>query len=240
VQRLLGGVLGAWMRFVGATTRWQVINAATADNLARNGPVIVCFWHGRIMLVHTGWMRASRRWLRTHMLISQSREGSVIAHAAEALGLSTVRGSTETKADKNKGALEATRAMLRRLKEGAAVAITPDGPKGPRMRAEMGSIQLARLSGAPLLCLAWSTSDGRALNSWDRFLLARPFGRGAYVFGNPISVDRRADDAAMETARLALETELTRITQEADRLVGMAPVEPAEARDRPLREVSAA
>jgi lysophospholipid acyltransferase (LPLAT)-like uncharacterized protein len=228
-QLALGLVLGAWMRFVGWTTRWETVNAAAPEALrAAGGPAILTFWHGRLMLVHTGWLARSRG-MKSLMLISQSREGAVVAHATHTLGVGTIRGSTE-KDGKAKGGFEAMRAMTRALREGHAVAITPDGPKGPRMRAEMGAIQLAKLTGAPILPLAWATQKRRVLNSWDRFVLPGPFGRGVYAFGEPLRVDRRADDAAMEAARLALEAELIRVTQEADRRVGATPVEPADPR----------
>jgi lysophospholipid acyltransferase (LPLAT)-like uncharacterized protein len=153
------------------------------------------------------------------------------------VNVSSVRGSKE-KAGKSKGAFDAMRGMMRHLKTGGAMCVTPDGPRGPRMRAEMGAVQIAKLSGAPLVCMAWSARHAKVFNSWDRFMLARPFDRGAIVFGGPLYVSRDADDDAMEAARLALETELIRVTQEADRLVGVTPVEPAELAPRitPVRE----
>jgi lysophospholipid acyltransferase (LPLAT)-like uncharacterized protein len=226
VQQLLGLVLGGYMHFAAWTTRWRTINEDLGRSLRTGGPVVVCYWHGRIMLAHSRYL--AQKPPPTMMLISQSREGEAIARACLTLGIGTVRGSSETKGDKKKGAREATRAMLRHLKSGGAVAITPDGPKGPRMRAGLGPVQLARLTGAPLVGLAWSTERRKVFNSWDRFVLPGPFGRGVYVFGGPIHVARDASDAEMEAARLALETELIRITQQADALVGVAPVEPAD------------
>lgn len=240
VQRVLGSAIGAWMHLVGWLTRWETVNLHVPEALRREGgPVVVVYWHGRIMLAHSGWNAQRRGLPKTTMLISQSREGGVIAHAAASLGFIPIRGSTE-KDGKQKGGAEAMRAMMRHLKAGGAVAITPDGPKGPRMRAEMGSVQLARLSGAPIVGLAWSTTSRRVFNSWDRFVLPWPFGRGVYVFGEPIRVDRRADEAQMEAARAAVEAELIRITQEADRRVGAIPVEPAERARKPLAEAPAA
>ncbi len=228
LQMILGRVIGAYMWLVGATTRWEVVNSGVADALrAKGGPVVLCFWHGRIMLAHTGWIGPGGA-PPTSILISQSREGDVIAYAARTVGVDVIRGSKE-KTGKSKGAFEAMRAMMRHLKSGGAICITPDGPKGPRMRAEMGAIQLAKLSGAPLVGMAWSKNHSKVFSSWDRFVLSRPFGRGAFVFGEPQYVPRHADDAAMEAARAALEAELIRITQDADRRVGAVPIEPAEA-----------
>ena len=227
VQFLMGRMVGAWMGLAGFTTRWREINREeTAAALANGGPVILCFWHGRIMLAHARWLPASRP-LKTYTLISQSSEGEVISQAAGTLGILSIRGSTE-KAGKTKGAFDAMREMIRRLKEGQVIAITPDGPRGPRMRTGLGAVQLAKLTGAPIVTIAWATSNQRVLRSWDRFAIPGLFGRGVYVFGRVLRVDRRADDAAMEAARLGLENELIRVTQEADRLLGYTPIEPAD------------
>jgi lysophospholipid acyltransferase (LPLAT)-like uncharacterized protein len=221
----LGLMVGAWMRFVGATTRWEVVNDAAPRSLD-SGPAIVVFWHGRMMLAHTLWIRFGRA-PSTQMLISQSRDGDIVACATRMIRIGTIRGSTE-KDGKPKGGIEAMREMMRVLRNRSSVAITPDGPKGPRMRAQMGPVQLAKLSGAPIVGLAWSVRNSKVMKSWDRLLLPGPFGRGAYVFTDLMHVDRRASDADMEAARRRMESELTRITQEADRRVGAQPVEPAD------------
>lgn len=221
VLRLLGLVLGGYMQFTSWTTRWRVVDADIIQRV-RGKPFILCFWHGRLLLAHSGYQRQPGI-PKTTMLISQSKEGEIVARASHTLGIGTIRGSTETKSDKDKGAYQALREMIRRLRKGEAIAITPDGPKGPRMRAELGAVQLARLTGAPLVGLAWSTERRKVFDSWDRFVLPWPFGRGAYVFGGPIHVTRDGD---LEAARLALEAMLTDITQRADTLIGVTPVEP--------------
>lgn len=224
---LIGFLVGAYMHFAAATTRWRIVNEEVGQRLRDSGgPAVVCFWHGRILLAHAGYL-ARRGMPATNVLISRSREGEAVTRAARMIGFGVIRGSTETKDDKPKGAFEAMREMMRWLRDGGAVAITPDGPKGPRMRAEMGPIQLARLADAPLVPMAWSTTRRRVFDSWDRFILPWPFGRGVFIFGEPIHVPRRASDGEMEAARLALETELNRITREADTMTGALPVEPA-------------
>lgn len=225
--RVLGLVLGGYMQFTAWTTRWRTINEEAARELRdTGGPALLCFWHGRLLLVHSGYL-ARAGMPAPKMLISQSKEGEIVTRACRTLGIGVIRGSSESKAGKPKRAYGAMREMMRHLQQRGAVAITPDGPKGPRMRAEMGTVQLAKLSGAPILPMAWSTQHRKVFASWDRFVLSLPFGRGVYVFGAPIRVARDASDEDMEAARRALETELIRITQDADRHVGVAPVEPA-------------
>jgi lysophospholipid acyltransferase (LPLAT)-like uncharacterized protein len=127
----------------------------------------------------------------------------------------------------SKGALEVTRQALRHMSAGGCAIITPDGPRGPRMRASLGVVQAARLSGAPIFPLTYSTSRRRLFASWDRFLLPLPFGRGVLLVGTPIRVARDADDAALERARADVEERLNQLTREADKRCGWPPVEPA-------------
>jgi lysophospholipid acyltransferase (LPLAT)-like uncharacterized protein len=238
-QAIVGRLLGGYMLFCGWTTRWTWINRAAAEAIwAAGGPALICFWHGRIVLSHLGWA-IGKGAQDAKVLISQSREGGIVAAATRTVGADVIRGSS-ARGENRKGGHEAMRAMLRHLKGGGAVAIAPDGPRGPRMRAQMGAVQLAKHTGAPIVCLAWSTSRRRVFNSWDRFVLPYPFGRGVYVWGEPIRVAPHADEVALEAARAALETELNRITLEADALAGAQAVEPANPTAAPVRAEPAA
>ena len=119
--------------------------------------------------------------------------------------------------------------MLKIIQSGENVAITPDGPRGPRMRAQAGIVLLARLSGAPIVPATYAVSRRKLASSWDRFVIALPFSRGVYLWGAPIYVARDADEEALENARLELENSLNDLTEAADRRVGVVPVTPAEA-----------
>jgi lysophospholipid acyltransferase (LPLAT)-like uncharacterized protein len=95
------------------------------------------------------------------------------------------------------------------------------------MRASLGAVEIARIAGKPLVPVAFSTTRRRVLGSWDRFVLALPFGRGVFVVGDPIAPPAADDRGAAEAARRRLEDALNAVTAEADRLTGHAPVEPA-------------
>ena len=94
------------------------------------------------------------------------------------------------------------------------------------MRSGEGLITVARLAGVPIIPVSYSASRGTHLRSWDRFLVAKPFGRGAIVWGQPIEVARDADEETIENTRSQIEHSLNTITREADDLVGRAYVEP--------------
>ncbi len=218
--------LGAqYIRLVHVTGRWWVEGDAAAQDHWRDGrPFILCFWHGRLLMMPHCWPR--RRVI--HMLISQHRDGQIIARTVGHFGIKTVSGSS------SKGGAQALRAMVRALRAGECVGITPDGPRGPRMRASDGIVNLARLAGVPIIPATFGAASGRVLGTWDRFLVAWPFGRGVIVWGKPIEVPRDADGIDLETARRAVEERLNAITAEADRLTGRSPVPPAEAPALPL------
>ncbi len=226
VQFLIGRTIGLYMLLVGATTRWRRVNRQAAEPFfTGDGKVVLCVWHGRFMLAHKLWA-FGRGIPKAKMLVSRSREGDIVAHASRTVGAGVIRGSAP-KASKRKGGVEALRAMAHHIEQGGAVCITPDGPSGPRMRAKLGPVQLAKLAGAPLIGVAWSTKNRKVFQSWDRMMLPLPFGSGALVWSDPIAPPSPgADGAEIERVRAKLEQEMNRIAAEADRLAGVAPIEP--------------
>ena len=167
------------------------------------------------------------------MLISLSPDGVFVARAAELVGRTVVRGSSSKKnADgetEDKGALQAFRQMMSHASKGGCVGITPDGPRGPRMRAQIGAVRVAKISKVPLLPSAFAVKGAKYAKSWDRFHIPPLFSSGVIVFRPPIEVPPRADEGQMEAVRLQLEAELTSAMQEADRLVGGPVIEPEPA-----------
>ena len=217
VRRAACWLVSLYMRLVYATTRWQVVGAGSPESYWKDQqPFIVCFWHGRLLMQPYAW----RSNMPFNMLISQHRDGQLISKTVSYFGIRTIAGST------NKGGTSALRGMIAALKSGEAIGITPDGPKGPRMRASEGVISIARLAGVPVVPLTYSTSRGKVLKSWDRFLIPFPFSSGIFIWGEPIAVARGSDVAAINAARQDLEEGLNQITRTADEMMGRELVEP--------------
>jgi hypothetical protein len=224
VLRAAVAVIAAYIRLVYATSRWRAVGAEHPEAFWRTGrPYVGAFWHGRLLMMPRTWQGRGA----AHVLISQHRDGELIARAIAHFGLSSIRGSTRS-GERQKGGGAAIRALLKALKAGETVFVTPDGPRGPRMRASEGLVHVARLSGCPILPTAAAVSRRRIMGSWDRFILPLPFARGVFIWGPPISVPRDADEAAVAAARQALEDALNAITAEADRMCGQEPVPPAD------------
>ena len=206
-----------YIRVVWATNRWSVEGGEHPAKLnAAKRPYIGAFWHGRLLMMPFGWPRH----MPLAMLISAHRDGRIIAEAVRYFGIDIIAGSS------NRGAREALRRMVRAVKDGSCIAITPDGPDGPAMTATSGVIQVARLAQAPIEPITYATSRRIILNSWDRFHLPLPFGRGLFLIGEPIEVPADADEATIEQLRRRLESRLRELTGEADRRMGHARLAP--------------
>lgn len=206
------------IRLVRATGRWTIVGEEIPESFRRDGrPFILAFWHGRLMMMPYCWRRTDL----VKMLISSHRDGRLISGTVRHFAIESVVGST------SKGGAHAMRNLIRLLRDGGVVGITPDGPRGPRMRVGEGTIAVARLSGAPIIPATFSSSRRRVLGSWDRFVLALPFGRGVFLWGEPIEVPRDADEAASERCRLALEEAMNALTARADAMFGQSAIEPA-------------
>ncbi len=223
LRRFLCAIAASHIRLVRATGRWRVVGAEIPRRFWDQGkPFILCFWHGRLLMMPYGW----RRSVPIRMLISSHRDGQIIARTVAHFGIDTIAGSS------SRGGGAALRAMVRALERGECIGITPDGPQGPRMRASHGIVNVARLAQVPIVPATYSASRRSLLSSWDRFVLAWPLASSVFIWGEPITVPANADEAALERAREQVEDRLNDITRKADLLCRQPAVEPA-GRDTP-------
>jgi hypothetical protein len=148
------------------------------------------------------------------LLNSSSRDGLLMSSMCEALGMGSVLGSS------SRGGASALREMARRGARGLDLAITVDGPRGPRGRVKPGIVALAALTGAPVIPVSASASPRRVLSTWDRTLLPWPGSKVMVRFGDPFQLDRKADEKQRETFRLQIESALQDMSDELDRRLG--------------------
>jgi len=222
-QRLLALLLTGYLKLALSTIRWRREGEEIAEAARNAGAgVIVCFWHGRIALSPALWPLDRKLELgEARALISLSPDGEFIARTMAWMGVPAIRGSSTKATDKAKpkGGAAAFREVLRWLKGGGGVAITPDGPRGPAERMAEGAPLLAKLSGAPVLLVGLACAPAIRLNSWDRAVLPKPFARGAIVWAGPFEAPAEADAEALERLRQDWQAELSRVTAEAEALL---------------------
>ena len=218
IRGLLCWIAAQYIRLVWLTGRWQVVGGdIPAAYWDQGKPFILAFWHGRLLMMMKLW----RGGMPIHMLISQHRDGKLIARTVGHFGIDCIEGST------TRGGAQALRSILKTLRGGNCIGITPDGPRGPRMHASAGMINIARLSGCPIIPACYSSTSRRLLKSWDRFAVTFPFSRGVFLWGQPIEVPKDLDDDGVEAIRLEVERIMVAQAAEADRMMGVEPVEPA-------------
>lgn len=215
LRGLLCWLASLYIRLVHATGQWRIEGDEPSRSLWDRGePFILAFWHGHLLMMPKIW----RQSVPIHMLISQHRDGELIARTVSHFGIHWVAGSS------TRGGGAALRSMLKSLKSGECVGITPDGPHGPLQQASDGIIAVARLSGCPIIPAAWSARRHRRLRSWDRFRIAMPFTSGIFLWGQPIFVAKDNDDAGLERCRLQVEESLNRLAAQADDAMGHPPL----------------
>lgn len=202
-QSLLSHLLAGYIRLVMLTNHKEFhIHDEARTYMRGEKNAIFAFWHGRMML-----LPAINPPRNMHVLISEHRDGKLISQVIHHFGQDTVVGSS------SRGGSEAVRNIVRILKKGENISITPDGPRGPNQVAEAGIVTIARLSGKPVLPVTFSASKNKRLKSWDRFMVAKPFGRIVFCVGAPIVVEQ-----ADEAARIAVETSMNKLVEQADAL----------------------
>jgi lysophospholipid acyltransferase (LPLAT)-like uncharacterized protein len=180
-----------------------------ADVLERWGGAIYPTWHQRMS--YLSHYLAARN---VTVMISQSRDGEYAARTARLLGFGSVRGST------TRGGTEALRAMIRRIKRGENGGMLADGPQGPARVAKIGSILMARSAGVPLLPLTWGGDRCWLFDSWDQYLVPKPFARVVVYIAEPVWVPRSARGDELEGYRRLLEERLNDGTRWCDKQFG--------------------
>ena len=187
------------------TLRIDASRQAALDSLIAAGkPFVLVFWHGSMLLP---WWTMRRR--NAAALVSQSRDGELLARLLLSWVYTVVRGSS------SRGSKDAMTSMRELVAEGHALCVTPDGPRGPRLEMKMGAIRVAQTMGVPLIGVAVGYDSWRKLGSWDRFMIPRPFTRACLLATPPIVVDAALEGEALEDRRQTIEKQLIALHREA-------------------------
>lgn len=194
-SRPLGHIVWFLITLVCVTLRKRVSGDV---RMVRENQAIVAIWHNRIFTPCYFYRYIIRGKAKMSMLTSASKDGAMLATVAEDYGMSAVRGSSA-----RRGA-EGFMDMVRELRSGKSMCITPDGPKGPIYTCRPGAIKLASLSGIPIVPIRIRYSRCVRVRSWDRFYVPLPFSKVTLEFGDPFSVpaELSSDELAAQCRRL--------------------------------------
>jgi len=224
VSATLAWLIAGYLYLIDRTGRWQLDCTPATEDLIRAGkPFIGAFWHGRLLMGFAAWRRLLRKvgidqHAELYIISSVHADGQLIQSAAHRMGAKTLWGSSR------RGGAKVLREAQKVLEDGNILVITPDGPRGPRMRSQPGIAYLARSTNVPVVPITFAAGRQRTLNSWDRFILVLPFARGTVAFGDPIDLPEEGDT---ESHRVLIEKRLIALSNEVDRAQGLDPVQPA-------------
>jgi len=191
MKRFLAWLSSLLIRLIGATLRMSVEDRGAIFDQPGHPPVIVAFWHNRTALMPVFASRYCRgRTLLT--FISRSQDGQFMTEVAARFGIKAVRGSSSR---------HGTSAMLTAIRaakdDRVDLAITPDGPRGPRYQIQPGLLRLAQATQRPIVAVTYQLKCKFLLNSWDRFQVPLPFSACHLTTSEPILVPKHASEAEL-------------------------------------------
>ena len=211
--------IAKYIYLVYKTSRWELHGLDIRDRLINSEePFIIILWHNRIAMMPFAWPTFD---VPLCILASGHRDGMMVDRAMGRYGVETIPVSS-----RSTGA-GSVKAIVKELRNGGRVGITPDGPRGPRMRCKDGVVAMARLAKVRVAMVAYATSRRKLLRSWDKFCFPLPFSRGVVLWHEGYELPDKPDAEALEAFRVKLEDGLTALTDEADRMVGNQPISPA-------------
>ncbi len=211
--RCLAFAIWSAIRAVDATLRYRLTMPDETVATLRAGPVIFCIWHNRLFLS----LRLYQRFVRPHpqprlnprrlaAMVSASRDGGLLARILELFEVEPVRGSTSRRGP------QALLELVSWGERGLDLAITPDGPRGPRYVVQEGVVTAAKLTGLAVIPVCFRAAWKHQLKSWDRFQIPLPGSRIDAVFGAPVTFDAGSSPEARTAALQTLQERMMTLT----------------------------
>lgn len=200
-HRLAASAAAALLRLLFATLRIRIHDPAGFLAGKFETPVIYAFWHNRILAITAAFLRCYPRGRRgVLVLTSASKDGMWLGALASRLGMGSVRGSSS-----RRGAT-AMRELLEKVGQGFDIAITPDGPRGPRYEMGPGMVYLAEKAQIPIIPLEARFNRRWQLETWDGFLIPKPFSTLDVTLGAPERIPANLDEPTFESERRRIES----------------------------------
>lgn len=199
-ERLLALTGAAILRALFATLRLRFEDKAGILAEALPKASLLCFWHNRILGITFAFDRLyPKNRLGVTVLTSPSRDGEILAQLVAAFGMGSVRGSSSRRG--SRALLE----LVRLVRIGRDIAITPDGPRGPKYSLGPGVVLLAQNTGARIIPTHAKFSRCLRLKTWDGFIIPLPFSKVSVTIGEPLEIPENLSDEEFEAARNQLE-----------------------------------
>lgn len=216
---ICGYFIGLYLKFVFKTSKVHIEKHPEACYFFDDfNPALYAFWHGRLLMMVT----IHPPLYKMRVLTSKNDIGILVSYCTRLFGIELIRGSTHNpkKPNRNKGGAEALKEILRCLKNGFPIGLTPDGPLGPIYKVNKGILIASILSKKPIIPMTYSCKSGYQAKSWDKFLVPFPFTELRFKLNRPIYPPDNTSPDSLEAFSLEVQTILNQDIQELDRLCG--------------------
>ncbi len=214
-RNIICWLIAKYLYLVYITSRWDIKNLELLCEMQANGAFIPIMWHNRIAMPIFAW--GNEKALLT-ILVSGHKDGIFVSKSLGNLGANSISIPPKT------SAAGAIKRMVKLLKSGNPIVITPDGPRGPRFIMKNGAIIASKLSKAPIILVTYSISRRKIINSWDKFIGPLPFAKGIIAFSKVQQLPIKADAKAITEYQVLLEKELVNFTNKIDQELGLLPI----------------
>ncbi len=205
VQHILALITVLYIKLVVLTSSIIIKNEEMPhSHWKKNKPFILAFWHSQLMMISYCWNSESK----INILASGHSDGRFGAIVGKYFKLNNIATSSDKKSISLKP-------IFTLLKNSQYIGITPDGPRGPNQKVSDGIIKISKATQVPIIPIGFASSKFIKLNSWDSFLVTKPFSKCAFVWGKTIKIPKNSNDNDIEKYKKILETELNICIQKA-------------------------
>jgi lysophospholipid acyltransferase (LPLAT)-like uncharacterized protein len=223
-QQLICLIILNYMRLVYLTSKKVLINEnVPLDAIKNKEPLILSFWHNRLMMVPFLTAKPKKLYPGYNFmtLASNHGDGRFVGKVMERIGLISIYGSSRDGRKDSRGIdLKSLKQMINGLKQGFSLGITPDGPRGPNQKINGEIVKIAKMSGAKILALSYSSSRHKNLNTWDKFYIPKPFSKLCFYYDDSlIEVPKTASDEEMQVIKNKVEERMNFVQNESEKAV---------------------
>jgi lysophospholipid acyltransferase (LPLAT)-like uncharacterized protein len=199
---LISWLIYAYIKLVIFTSKLITHHPEVFDvNKFNSTKAFYLLWHNKIALA----MLMKPKKIKTAALISPSNDGKFLSNVIKKFGIETISGSS------NKNNLGAIREIMKKYNEGFGIAITPDGPRGPKHKINSSIVKIASKLSAPIYILSYSAKRKITFKSWDNFILPLPFNQIILLTGSPIFIKKNISDEETLLMNNLLEKQLNNL-----------------------------
>lgn len=206
IQHFLALISSVYIYIVFFTSKIHIKNIESPKEFwGNNKSFILAFWHSQLMMISFCWNSKNNKLNILASGHSDGRFGAIIAKYLNSNNIPTYKSNKKIN----------LRPIFELLKEKKCVAITPDGPRGPKEKVSEGIIKIAKSSKIPIIPIGFWSSKNSKLKSWDSFLISLPFSKCTFVWGQPLIIPSNLNDKEIKKYSLILENKINDCINEA-------------------------